>query len=213
MKYENKPGTYYSNYRPEMQQLFPETTKTFLDVGCGNGTMAAEIKAKHNVEAWGVEYMDVEAEKAKDILDYVFSGTIEDNLRNLPDNYFDVIYFNDVLEHLTDPYNVLSKIKDKLTSNGVIISSIPNIRYHGAMRSYLFNKDWKYEDYGVMDFTHYRFFTSKSIIRMYQDAGYKIVSHKGINKSKSLKPYLLNLLFFGTFSDIFYSQFATVVRK
>lgn len=213
MKYENKPGSYYSNYRPEMQQLFPETAKTFLDVGCGNGTMAAEIKVKHNVEAWGVEYMDVEAEKAKDILDNVFSGAIEENLKNLPDNYFDVIYFNDVLEHLTDPYNVLNKIKAKLSTNGVIISSIPNIRYHGAMRSYLFRKDWKYEDYGVMDFTHYRFFTSKSIQRMYEEAGYKIVSHKGINKSKSLKPYLLNLLFFGSASDIFYSQYATVARK
>uniref|UniRef100_UPI004049A7E5 methyltransferase domain-containing protein n=2 Tax=Flavobacterium TaxID=237 RepID=UPI004049A7E5 len=124
-----------------------------------------------------------------------------------------VIYFNDVLEHLIDPYTVLKKIKQKLSLNGVIISSIPNVRYHNTFMNVLIKKDWKYEDYGVMDFTHLRFFTEKSIIRMYEEAGYKIKLSEGINKSRSIKPLLYNIPFLFTQLDIRYPQFATVVTK
>jgi alanine dehydrogenase len=74
----------------------------------------------------------------------------------------------------------------------------------------LIKKDWKYEDYGVMDFTHLRFFTEKSIIRMFVEAGYSIKISEGINKSKSIKPYLYNIPFLFTQLDIRYPQYATV---
>ena len=74
-------------------------------------------------------------------------------------------------------------------------------------------KDWKYEDHGIMDFTHLRFFTRKSILRVYNEAGYKIVINEGINRTKSLMPYLYNLLFLFTQMDIFYLQYATVAKK
>jgi hypothetical protein len=64
-----------------------------------------------------------------------------------------------------------------------------------------------------MDHTHMRFFTKKSIRRMYEDLGFKIVKHEGINKSRSLKPYFINALFLFSAFDIFYTQFASVVEK
>ena len=64
-----------------------------------------------------------------------------------------------------------------------------------------------------MDFTHLRFFTSKSIQRMYKEAGYEIIHHKGINRTKSIRPYLYNLLMLFTAFDMFYVQFATIAKK
>lgn len=213
MDYDNKPDNYFNNSRHEMLDFLPENTKTLLDVGCGEGAFASFIKEKHQTETWGIELMKEEGEKAKKLLDKVFIGEVENFIDELPDEYFDAIYFNDVLEHLVDPYMVLEKIKSKLSKDGVIISSIPNMRYHSALKNLVLNKDWEYQDHGIMDKTHLRFFTGKSIANMYTRLGYKILTHKGINKTKSIKPYLYNLPLFFTAMDMRYLQYATVVKK
>ncbi|MBZ9628408.1 class I SAM-dependent methyltransferase [Psychroflexus sp. CAK57W] len=213
MDYQNKKGKYYINQRPEMLEFFPKNAKTVLDVGCGQGTFVKQIKDMYHTETWGIEYMRSHGEQAEKVLDKVFIGECEKFIDDLPNDYFDVIYFNDVMEHLIDPYMVLDKMKKKLTKNGQIISSLPNIRYHNVLKMFILNKEWKYEESGVMDHTHLRFFTKKSIKRMYENLGFKIITHKGINKTKSLKPYIYNLFLLFTAPDIFYVQYATVVEK
>lgn len=213
MEYTNKSQKYYDNCRLEMQDLLPKNAKKVLDVGCGKGAMAFGLKEKYDVEVWGVEFMEEEAKIAKTRLDHVVESTIENSIHKLPDDYFDVIYFNDVLEHLVNPNKVLEIIKTKLCQEGVVISSIPNVRYHKVFQQYIFKKDWQYERAGVMDFTHLRFFTSKSIKNMYEKAGFKIIEHKGITKTKSIMPYFYNVLLLFTASDMFYAQFATIVKK
>lgn len=210
MDYENKPEGYYNNIRHEMLKYLPENVAKVIDIGCGDGSYAAVIKNKTGAEVWGIEYMQREAIKAEKVLDKVFTGPCEEHIENLPDHYFDAVCFNDVLEHLVDPYSVLEKIKLKLSPQGVVISSIPNVRYHNTFLKVILNKDWDYQESGVMDKTHLRFFTGKSILKMYQDLGYKVEIHEGINMSKSIKPYLYNLPLFFTQLDIRYPQFATV---
>ncbi|GAA4897202.1 hypothetical protein GCM10023311_22480 [Flaviramulus aquimarinus] len=211
MDYENKPDGYYNDDREEMLIYLPKSAKKILDVGCGNGIFATNLKRMNNAEVWGIELMKEEAEIARKELFKVFDGPCEENIELLPDNYFDVIYFNDVLEHLTDPYTVLKKIKSKLNKGGIIISSIPNIRYHNVLIPLIFKKKFEYEAYGVLDRTHLRFFTKKSIKTMYENLGYKIITHEGINGSRSLKPILYNIPMLFTATDIKYPQFATVV--
>lgn len=126
MDYENKPDGYYNNSRKEMLVYLPKEAKTILDVGCGNGSFSNLIIDKINAEVWGIELMEKEGEIARKHLHKVFTGPCEEHINSLPDNYFEVIYFNDVLEHLVNPYQVLKDIKSKLTNNGIIISSIPN---------------------------------------------------------------------------------------
>jgi 2-polyprenyl-3-methyl-5-hydroxy-6-metoxy-1,4-benzoquinol methylase len=210
MDYDNKPDGYYDNIRHEMIQFLPSDANKILDVGCGNGAFAEALKDITNAEVWGIEYMEDQAKIALGKLDKVFSGSCENFLDELPDNYFDAIYFNDVLEHLVDPYMVLDKIKNKLTNNGVVISSVPNVRHHKTFLKTLFHKDWKYLDHGVMDRTHLRFFTGKSIRAMYEDLGYTVLLHKGLNKSKSIKPFLYNIPLLFTHMDIRNLQYATV---
>jgi 2-polyprenyl-3-methyl-5-hydroxy-6-metoxy-1,4-benzoquinol methylase len=208
--YENKPQGYYDNVRKEMLKYLPESAKKILDIGCGNGAFASVVKQKNEAEVWGIELMSDEAQIAQEVLDTVFVGPCENHLSALPAQYFDAIYLNDVLEHLVDPYTVLEILKSKLAPNGVIISSIPNVRFYKTFSRVLFSKDWKYEGHGIMDKTHLRFFTGKSIRRMYEDLGYSILIHEGINKTKSIKPLIFNLFFLFTQMDIRNVQYATV---
>ena len=209
--YNNKPNGYYNNARLEMLKYLPLDAKKVLDIGCGNGILAEIIKNNNKAEVWGIELMEEEAVEAKKKLDKVFIGPCEDFIKDLPDGYFDVIYFNDVLEHLVDPYSVLEKMKLKLSEKGIIISSIPNVRFYRTFSKVVFGKDWKYDDFGIMDKTHLRFFTGKSIKRMYEELGFDIQIHEPINVSKSLKPIIFNLFVFFTQMDIRNLQYATVV--
>lgn len=207
-----KKEEYYLNVRKEMVSYIPLDSKKILDIGCGEGNFGTLLKSERQVEVWGVEYEKARASVASSKLDKVLWGDIDLLLEQLPDNYFDAIICNDVLEHLLDPYKLLEKIKSKLVNGGVVISSIPNIRYFRNFFDLLFRKNWDYADEGIMDFTHFRFFTTNSIRKMYQSLGYEIISHEGINPSKSLKPWPLIILTFGQFWDIRYLQFATIAK-
>ncbi|MDP4195514.1 MAG: glycosyltransferase [Bacteroidota bacterium] len=168
-----KFGEYYENPRPEIQQLINKSSKTILDVGCGRGKMASEIKTSLGSEVWGIELVKSAAVVAKDRLDHVLIGKVEDNIRQLPDAYFDSIIFADVLEHLIDPLIVLSSIKTKLTNDGEIIASIPNVRFWNVVKN-LLSGFWEYEEAGIMDNSHLRFFTRNSIYNLFDKAGLKI---------------------------------------
>lgn len=209
--YQNKPSGYYDNVRKEMLKYLPVNAKRIMDVGCGNGAFASLVKRKNDAEVWGIELMEEEAKVAETVLDKVLTGNCENHIDTLPENYFDAIYFNDVLEHLADPYSVLEILKSKLAPNGVIISSIPNVRFFRTFWRVVFSKDWRYDEFGIMDKTHLRFFTGKSIKRMYEELGYDILIHEGI-KSRSLKPILFNILVLFTQMDIRNLQYATVAN-
>ena len=213
MDYNNKPDDYYSFPRNEMLKLLPKTAKRVLEVGCGRGTFAAQIKDYNNAEIWGIEYMQKEGEIAEKILDKTFIGAVEDYIDELPDNYFDAIYFNDVLEHLAYPDDVLRDLKPKLVENGLVISSIPNLRNFRVLKMLVVDGNWDYADHGIMDKTHLRWFTKKSIQKMYESVGYEIISNEGINPSKSLKPYIYNIPLLFRAMDMKYLQFATVAKK
>lgn len=208
----DKPKGYFSNVREEMLAFLPEQIGVVLEIGCGEGGYSALLKKKYNCEIWGIEYEEIQGNRASQLLDKVLIGDALMLIDQLPDHYFDTVICNDVLEHLYDPYTILNKLKKKIKSNGKVISSIPNIRYFRTFFSLIFKKQWDYQANGILDITHLRFFTTKSIVKMYEDAGYKILNHKGINASKSIKPVLFNILMLGFFSDIRYIQFATVAQ-
>lgn len=212
LKYEDKTEDYYQNSRPDIMVHIPKTMNKVLDVGCAGGDFGLQIKTQKQAEVWGIEPMPEPAREAEKKLDKVLVGKCEEKILEVPDNYFDVVFFNDVLEHLENPYELLNTLKRKLTQDAVVISSIPNMRHYKALSELLFKKDWKYKKSGVQDFTHLRFFTSKSIKRMYQEQGYEILLHKGLNASPSLRPILLNIPVLFTAYDIFYKQYITIAK-
>ena len=171
--YNSKSEEYYSLARPEIQQFIQPNINALLDVGCGSGQMASELKLNKNInEVWGIELVETAGLKAKEKLDRVIISPVENAIDELPNNYFDAIIFADVLEHLIEPEEILRKIKSKLKSEGQIIASIPNVR-HWSIIKQLLEGDWRYEEYGLLDRTHLRFFTKKTIIEMFSNAGLK----------------------------------------
>ena len=111
-----------------------------------------------------------------------------------------------------DPYSLLNLLKTKLVKNGIIITSIPNIRYYRVFTKFVLHGNWDYKDHGVLDKTHLRFFTYKSIIKMFEQLEFEILLIKGIHPTSSRTCKLIQLLTFNFFSDIKYKHFISVIR-
>lgn len=130
----DRPKNYFKDPRYEMISFVPENAKRILDVGCGEGFFGFQLKREINAKIWGIEIDRTAAESAQKKLDKVVVGDISKTIDELPDTYFDCVIFNDILEHLIDPFTILIKIKKKLSKNGLVVSSIPNIRYYDQVK-------------------------------------------------------------------------------
>lgn len=170
---------YYTCTRPEIQQLVKSAARRILDVGCAAGALGYELKQKLGAEVWGVEYMPEAAGQAEKRLDRVLQGTIEEMLPLLPDGYFDTIIMADVLEHLIEPDGVLQAMEAKLAVDGEIVVSIPNVRHWSVVKG-LLEGNWRYEDAGILDRTHLRFFTRTECVRLLERSGYEIARSEAI---------------------------------
>lgn len=208
----NKPTGYYQNNREDMLKYIPEGTKKTLEFGCGFGEFSALIKKNFSSETWAVEIDKEAAREAAKKLDKVINADAVEALKEIPDSYFDCIIFLDILEHLVDPYSLLYVVKTKLTDEGVIVASIPNVRFYRNMVNFLVHGDWDYKDKGILDKTHLRFFTYKSIMKMFSQLGFEVLVIEGINSTSSKNFRLFNTLLLGKISDAKYEQYACVVR-
>ena len=121
-------GGYFYNPRPEMLKYIPDSARSILEVGCGEGSFVKTLKRKDR-EIWGVEIYSEAAEKAKEVCDFVLTGSFDAVFEQLPEKHFDCVIFNDVLEHMYAPWDVIMQVKSLLSDNGVVVSSIPNFRY------------------------------------------------------------------------------------
>ena len=182
--------TYYQNTRPEVYGLVPKSAKRVLEIGCAAGGF--RLNFPDDVEYWGVEPVQAAAQQARHKNMKVLCGIYDDVCEQIPDGYFDVIVCNDVIEHVLDPESFLVSLKSKLTPAGALVGSIPNVRFWGNLISLLVRRDWKYEDSGVLDKTHLRFFTDKSFRRLINKAGYELELMKGI---ESTRMKILKVLF------------------
>lgn len=176
-RFEEKWGfnSLYSTFvRQELINFIdkPKTESfTVLDVGCACGSTLLQIKNTYpNSIVFGIELNKGAAEIAKTVAN-VTADNIESSNSSFDENYFDYILFGDVLEHLVDPWQVLLNIKRYLKSDGKILVSIPNVMHISVVKN-LINGNWTYEDAGILDKTHMRFFTLKEIHKMFRDTGY-----------------------------------------
>ncbi len=203
--------------RHEMLRYVSKEASTVLDVGCAVGSFGELLKSNYPVEVWGIEINEYAATEAANKLDKVICGAFDENL-DLPQAKFDCIVFNDVLEHLVDPYNALLYAKILLKDGGTIVASIPNVRYFDNIWKLLIDKDWKYTQNGILDRTHLRFFTYRSILSTFNKLGYQVELIEGINplenehshRVRSFK--FLNSILLNQIEDMRYLQFAVIAR-
>jgi 2-polyprenyl-3-methyl-5-hydroxy-6-metoxy-1,4-benzoquinol methylase len=180
-----------------------------MDVGCGEGTTAAYIKKQMNIEkADGIESNELSYRIALQKLDVVYKTDLnkeETPFNNITEKY-DLLLFLDVLEHLINPYKVLEQSKNLLKDNGKVIISLPNARHYTLLFPLLFKNEWEYQEQGVLDKTHLRFFTYKSALRLIDKAGYKVAySTRNYSYYRGFK--ILNIIFLGLLSPFSISQY------
>jgi O-antigen biosynthesis protein len=149
-----------------------------LEVGCSSGYFGEFLKYKgHTV--WGVEPSPDSSRVASTKLDLVFSGFFEDFIKLYPEEKFDVLVFGDVLEHIPDPSLVLAYCHDMLNNQGIIVASVPNVT-HIAIRAMLLDARWEYSELGIMDQTHLRFFTRKTIQELFYKSNFLVKDIKSV---------------------------------
>jgi len=139
----------------------------------------------------------------------------------LPTGSFDCVLFNDVLEHMVAPEVALRYARQLLAPGGVVVASIPNIRSFPTIWRLVFHASWEYQDAGVLDRTHLRFFTKSSIVDMFEREGFALEEISGINAFVAVPNIrrrfwllyrLANALLFRKFDDMRFLQFAVVAR-
>ncbi|NMB10279.1 MAG: methyltransferase domain-containing protein [Tissierellia bacterium] len=144
-----------------------------LEVGCACGATLLKIKDLYkNANIYGIEFDSVPAKIASNYAD-IKAEDVENSELSYEKNYFDYIIFADVLEHLYNPDIVLQNMKNYLKNDGKILISIPNIMHFSIIKG-LLNQSFEYEDSGILDKTHIRFFTIKDLYKMISKIGYKI---------------------------------------
>jgi len=211
--YENKPTEYFGQSRPEMMQFVPDSVQTLLEIGCGEGDFVALLKSKRSVHATGVEPFPAAAAIARQRFDVLLENSLDVALVQIQGQKFDCIVFNDVLEHLVDPWAALRLVKPLLAENGCVVASIPNVRFWPVLNALFLRASWIYTDAGVLDRTHLRFFTRSTIRDLFDSVGLKVNRMEGINKIElPLKISLLNRLTGRRFDDTQFTQFACVAR-
>ena len=93
-----------------MLQFVPENCQRVLEVGCGEGGFISAVKKMTAAEAWGVDISEESISIASECIDKAICTDLTEDMSILPNNYFDAIFFNDVLEHIIDPESLLKNI-------------------------------------------------------------------------------------------------------
>lgn len=151
-----------------------EMERKVLDVGCSCGDNGVLLKEVNKAVLWGMEYdsASIEVAASKSIYEQIFQvdlNTFSTLSQPHFKNFFDAIFFGDVLEHLYQPLDVLQQFQSFLKPGACFFVSLPNIA-HVDVLTELLNGSFTYQNYGLLDKTHIRFFTWQSIAALFTNA-------------------------------------------
>lgn len=164
--------------------------KRVLEVGPGVGHVTKQL-ARQGCTVTCIEKDKTMSNMAREFCAHMIVGDIESNAigRQLSTEQFDVITFGDVLEHLRDPVEVLNNLRGLIAPAGYLVASIPNVAHRSLRLSLLFG-EFDYADIGLLDRTHLRFFTIRTIGKMMNESGFKIVDMVRIRDASLMDPLL-----------------------
>lgn len=156
-----------------------------LEIGCASGNTLTWIKYNYpNAIVKGYELAEIPAQMASHKFPCI-QGNIEETGLPFGDEKFDYIIYADVLEHLKDPEKILLETKTRLKINGQVLISLPNVMNISVIAG-LLRGDFTYQDEGILDYTHLRFFTVNEVSKMVQRLGYRFVGPVGFVGSEGM---------------------------
>lgn len=170
--YADKPAGYYDGVNTLILWRLRGEKLHVLDVGCAHGRLLELLRQQGRLaRGYGIEGHPAAAAEARTKLDRVWEGDAEIVQPDLPDGTLDYIVFADVLEHLKHPSALIARLKPLLKPDGAMLVSTPNVNYIGVLWDLLAHNEWRYQPAGLMDATHLRWFTRRSIARLFAEHG------------------------------------------
>ncbi len=211
----SETNIYYSQSRAEVARFLPQKYEKVLEIGCGAGTFRANLN--DSCEYWGIEPVNEVAAAAAKHLFKVLTGTFDEVADELPDDYFDLVICNDVIEHIADTESLFKSVRKKMKKDARLVGSIPNVREFYNLTNLLLKKDWEYLDYGILDRTHMKFFTEKSLKRTFLENDFTIEEFHGINeipmKPNTIKQIVAISLTYLLGRDTLFPQFGFRIKN
>jgi SAM-dependent methyltransferase len=147
-----------------------------LELGCSTGYMSRVLTERFGCVVTAVERDAAAAREASAVCRRVIVADLEDGIWHQPLEAasFDVVLCADVLEHLRDPARVLAGLRRLLARGGRLVASIPNVTHVGVVAELLQGR-FTYRSSGLLDETHLRFFTRRTMYERFERAGFRIV--------------------------------------
>lgn len=167
--------TYGAAANPDLLARVPAGARCLLDVGCGAGGLGRALRARGGLARLiGIEPDPALAAEAERHYDTVHRLDIEAATPPIGPGTLDVLVYGDVLEHLRDPWGVLKRDAALLAPGGTLLVCVPNIE-HWSFAARLLAGRWRYEEMGLFDRTHLRWFTRGSMQQAIEAAGLRPV--------------------------------------
>jgi SAM-dependent methyltransferase len=205
---------YYGTVREDVVPHVPGGRGTLLDVGGGSGATAARLKVLGKAKRVGV--IDIVDCSGYSQADFSYVGNVEDEsfLKTVTENEgpFATILCLDVLEHLVDPWQVVSHLHKTLEPGGVIVASIPNVRNYGVVLPLVLRNRWTLRDAGILDRTHLRFFVRSTAIDLMTSSGLELRS-VAPSPSGGRRVRLFRRLTFGLLNSFTDRQYVICVQR
>ena len=162
----------HSSHSVILSRLGEGRGRKALDVGAADGFLAERLTA----QGWSVTALERDPELAARAHGRCKEVVVAD-LESAPPllhGPFDAIVYGDVLEHLSDPGAVLRALDQTLAPRGTVIVSVPNVAHLWVRLSLLAGR-FDYADRGILDRTHLRFFTRRTLLELLRGAGLGVV--------------------------------------
>jgi len=138
----------------------------------------AEVLCRGGLRVDGHELDPVAADRARSVCEHVYVGDLQQFDADELEGTYDVVLFGDTLEHLADPVTVLRRLSTHLAHDGTLIVSVPNVA-NWAIRLMLLAGRFRYTDRGILDRTHLRFYTRRTLVEMIESAGFRVQTVTG----------------------------------
>jgi trans-aconitate methyltransferase len=167
----------HDEHNADLLEFMDRPYRTVVEVGCSRGALArAYLKKFPAANYIGVELDPENADAARAHCRHVVCGDIERLSEKEKASLFpsDCWVFGDALEHLRDPWATLGMVRASIAKDGQVLACIPNAQ-HWSMVVRLASGLFRYEDQGLLDRTHLRWFTRVSMIELFESTGFKVI--------------------------------------
>ena len=147
--------------------------KKILELGSGEGWILKKFN-ENGFDITGIDYSDIGCKNHNpDLLKLLILGDLEEEILKIKTK-FDVIWIENVLEHVLDPRNLISNIKLKLKSGGLLAVTVPN-DFSITQINLMIKGKVKKNEFWVAPPDHLSYFDKNSLIKFFEEFNFKLI--------------------------------------